>query len=418
MDKEKPREIENAWRSYRTLVVVAAFIFLVPAWAGFIPGDVLHIDIVNVMVLAGVYACAVIGLNLLIGYAGQISLGHAAFFGIGAYTTAILCTRVTWCPTWLGIVAGTVLAGAVGWLVGKPVLRLKGNYLAMATLGLGEIAFILFQQGMPDIVRWIVLFGAVPTVAGVACWQGIMSRKGGKGFDYRPLVSTLAVFLVIDIVSFMFVKQNTKGTVGILDIPPLSIFGFKFDTDLKYYFVVWAVVMLLMLVSINLIRSRVGRALRALHSSEVAADAMGVNSGRYKTNVFVLSAAFAGLGGALFALFQKYINPESFILSISILFVTMVVVGGMGNVWGGLIGVVLLTFLPSVIQALPQWIPGLPSGLANFSNYQLVLYGLLLIVFMMFLPSGVASGLLRAAKSTGVRARRIRDRIKARKMEG
>ncbi|MHB8896450.1 MAG: branched-chain amino acid ABC transporter permease [Candidatus Geothermincolia bacterium] len=360
MDGQLTRHQDSDMRSYRTLFIVAVFILLIPAWAKFIPGEVLHMDIVNVMVLAGVYACAVIGLNLLIGYAGQISLGHAAFFGIGAYTTAILCTRVHWFPTWLGIIAGTVLAGAVGWLVGKPVLRLKGNYLAMATLGLGEIAFILFQQ----------------------------------------------------------VKGLTGGTVGILNIPPLSIFGLKFDTDLKYFFVVWIIVMLLMLITINLIRSRVGRALRALHSSEVAADAMGVNTGRYKTNVFVLSAAFAGLGGSLFALFQKYINPESFVLAVSILFVTMVVVGGMGNIWGGLIGVIILTFLPSVIQALPQWIPGLPSGLSNFSNYQLVLYGLLLILFMMFLPKGVAFGLSRAAEYTEARARHLRDRRNAKKMEG
>lgn len=360
MDGKMLKQNESDWRSYRTLIIAAAFIFLIPLWARFIPGDVLHMDIVNIMVLAGIYACAVIGLNLLIGYAGQISLGHAAFFGIGAYTTAILCTRIHGFPTWLGMIAGTVLAAAVGWLVGKPVLRLKGNYLAMATLGLGEIAFILFQQ----------------------------------------------------------VKGLTGGTVGILNIPPLSIFGLKLDTDLKYYFVVWIVVMVLMLISINLIRSRVGRALRALHSSEVAAEAMGVNTSRYKTNVFVLSAGFAGLGGALFALFQKYINPESFVLSVSILFVTMVVVGGMGNIWGGLIGVVILTFLPSVIQALPQWIPGLPSGLSNFSNYQLVLYGLLLILFMMFLPKGVAFGLGRAATYTRTRARKVRDRMKARKMEG
>lgn len=360
MDRQLQAKSDSGWRSYRTLIIVTVFILVLPVWARLIPGDVLHMDIVNIMVLAGIYACVVIGLNMLIGYAGQISLGHAAFFGIGAYTTAILCTKIHGFPTWLGMIAGTLLAAGVGWLVGKPVLRLKGNYLAMATLGLGEIAFILFQQ----------------------------------------------------------VKGLTGGTVGILDIPPLSIFGLKLDTDLKYYFVVWIVVMLLMLISINLIRSRVGRALRALHSSEIAADAMGVNTGRYKTNVFVLSAAFAGLGGALFALFQKYINPESFVLSVSILFVTMVVVGGMGNIWGGLIGVIILTFLPSVIQALPQWIPGLPSGLSNFSNYQLVLYGLLLIVFMMFLPKGVAFGLSRAASGLRVRTRHLKDRLKARKMEG
>jgi branched-chain amino acid transport system permease protein len=177
-----------------------------------------------------------------------------------------MCTRLKWFPPWLGVLAGVLLAGVIGWLVGKPVLRLKGHYLAMATLGLGEIAFILFQQ----------------------------------------------------------VKGLTGGTVGILDIPPLSVFGLKFDTDFKFYLLVWIVVMLLMLLSINLIRSRTGRALRALNSSEVAADAMGVNTSRYKVQVFVLSAMFAGLGGALFAHFQKYINPESFVFSLSILFITMV----------------------------------------------------------------------------------------------
>jgi len=359
MDKQLARPLDDG-RDYRTLGIVTAFILLIPVWARFIPGDVLHIDIVNVMVLAGIYACVVVGLNLLVGYAGQISLGHAAFFGIGAYTTAILCTRIHGFPTWLGVMAGAALSGAIGWLVGKPVLRLKGHYLAMATLGLGEIAFILFQQ----------------------------------------------------------LKGLTGGTVGILDIPPLSIFGLKFDTDLKLYFVVWIIVMALMLLSINLMRSRVGRGLRALHSSEVAADAMGVNTSTYKVQVFVLSAAFAGLGGALFAHFQKYINPESFVLAVSIMFITMVVVGGMGNIWGGLIGVLLLTFLPQVIQAMPQWIPGLPSALQNFSNYELVLYGLLLILFMMFLPKGVADGLGRATDFTEVRARRLGDRRRAKKLEG
>lgn len=360
MDRHLDRPADSGWKSYRTLIIVTLFILLIPFWARLIPGDVLHIDIVNVMVLAGIYACVVLGLNLLVGYAGQISLGHAAFFGIGAYTTAILCTRFHWFPSWLGVILGAALAGAIGWLVGKPVLRLKGHYLAMATLGLGEIAFILFQQ----------------------------------------------------------LKGLTGGTVGLLDIPPLSVLGLKFDTDFKFYFIVWIAAMVLTLLSINMIRSRIGRGLRALHSSEIAADAMGVNAERYKVQVFVLSCVFAGLGGALFAHYQRYINPESFTFSISILFITMVVVGGMGNIWGGILGVVILMFLPSVIQALPRWIPGLPSGLQNFSNYQLVIYGLLLILFMMFMPKGVAEGLQRAWAYCVIKYRHMRDRMRARKIEG
>ncbi len=355
-------------KEYRTLLIFAVAVFIVPAWATFIPGDVLHMDIVNIMVFAGIYSCVVIGLNLLVGYAGQISLGHAAFFGVGAYTTAILCTRFSWFPTWLGVLAGVLLAGAIGWLVGVPVLRLKGHYLAMATLGLGEIAFILFTQ-----LKWL-------TGGTIGVPQGL--------------------------------------NVSVAEIPSLSVFGFRFDTDIKFFFLAWGIVVLLMLLNINIIKSRVGRGLRALHSSEVAADAMGVDTARYKTRVFVLSAMFAGLGGALFAHFQRYINPESFVFSVSILFITMVVVGGMGNLWGGIVGVIVLTFLPSVIQALPQWIPGIPESLTNFSNYSLVLYGILLILFMMFMPQGIAAGLSRGLAFTQKRGRRLRDRFEARKYEG
>lgn len=368
MDSKLEKGRSSGWGDYRTLLVVAAFIFLVPAWSSLIPGEALHMDIVNVMVFAGIYACVVIGLNLLVGYGGQISLGHAAFFGIGAYTTAILCTRFAWFPTWLGALAGVLLAGLIGWLIGIPVLRLKGNYLAMATLGLGEIAFILFTQ----------LKGLTGGTIGIP--QGL--------------------------------------NVSVSEIPPLSVFGFKFDTDIKFFFLAWAIVMLLMLLNINIIRSRVGRGLRALHSSEIAADVMGVNTSRYKTQVFVLSAMFAALGGALFAHFQRYINPESFVFSVSILFITMVVVGGMGNLWGGIVGVIVLTFLPSVIQAMPQWIPGIPESLTNFSNYSLVLYGLLLIVFIMFMPQGITAVLSRASTFTGRKAKQLRDRIQARKYEG
>lgn len=355
----KKKGLDNT-HGYRTLALVAAFIFTLPLWTRLIPGDVLHMDIVNLMVLSGIYACVVIGLNMLVGYAGQVSLGHAAFFGIGAYTVAILCTRFTWFPTWLGVLLGSLLAGAVGWLVGKPVLRLSGHYLAMATLGFGEIVFILFRE----------------------------------------------------------LTGLTKGTVGITDIPALSIFGLKFDTDFKLYYLVWAVIIIMMLVTINIIRSRVGRALRALHSSEVAAGAMGVHTSRYKTNVFVLSALFAGVGGGLFALFQRYVNPDSFHFAVSVLFLTMVVVGGMGNIWGGLVGVVTLTFLPSIITALPQWIPAFPESLQNFSNYTLVLYGFLLIIFMIFMPKGIAHGLSRGAAISARGLKRVRDRVTARKYGG
>lgn len=346
-------------RRYVILLVIAAFVFLVVPWMEYIPGDIVHIDIINLMTLAGIYACVAIGLNLLVGYAGQISLGHAAFFGIGAYTTAILCTRFSWFPPWIGVILGGVLAGAIGWLVGVPVLRLKGHYLAMATLGLGEIAYIVFRQ-----------------------WSGL-----------------------------------TGGTKGIVGIPPLSFFFVEFDTNLELFFLVWAIVMGMMILSINIIRSRLGRSMRALHSSEDAADAMGVNTSRVKVKIFVLSAVFAGVGGAIYAHFLQYIDMNLFTFSVSILFITMVVVGGMGNVWGGLIGAVFLTFLPEVIRSLPYWIPGMPESLTNFSNYTLVLYGFLLIIFMMFMQKGIAAGLARGIGYLERRGKRIMDRARAKKYE-
>jgi branched-chain amino acid transport system permease protein len=155
-----------------------------------------------------------------------------------------------------------------------------------------------------------------------------------------------------------------------------------------------------------------------LHSSEEAADAMGINTGRQKVHVFVLSAVFAGVGGALFAHFLKYIDPASFTFFLSILFITMVVVGGTGNIWGGLVGVIVLMFLPAVIQALPFWVPGVPESLTKFSNYSLVLYGLLLIIFMMFMPRGIAFGLSRGVDYTRNKYRHLMDRVKAQKYKG
>ncbi len=350
--KVKAKRCEN---KYKNFAIASVLILIVPLWARFIPGNLIHMDIVNVMALAGIYSCAVIGLNLLIGYAGQISLGHAAFFGIGAYSVAILSTRYPGFPAWLGIIIGAIISCAISWIVGKPVLKLKGHYLAMATLGLGEIGFIFFREA-----------------------TGI-----------------------------------TKGTVGIIAIPPLSIFGIVIDSDFKIFYVVWITVLLLMLFSMNLIKSRFGRALRALHSSEIAAEAAGVNTSKYKTVVFVMSAVFTAVGGGLFAVFQRYVNPESFHFSVSILFITMVVVGGLGNLWGAVIGSIIITFLPSIISALPYWFPFMPESLTNFGNYTLVLYGILLIVFMIFMPKGIAYALEISYSSALRGMKRIRDRISA-----
>ena len=228
---------------------------------------------------AGLFAILAVGLNLLMGYAGQISLGHAAFFGLGAYASAILTTRHGWNP-WLALGAGLVVTGLIAYLIARPVLRLKGHYLAMATLGFGIIVHILLVQ----------------------------------------------------------TGSLTGGPDGIGEIPPLSLFGWAIDTDGRWYGVIAATLLLVVLLALNLMDSRTGRALRALHGSEVAAGLMGIDTAAAKTSVFVLAALTAGLAGSLFAHQQAFVSPDSFNFFVSIELVTMVVLGGMASTYGAILG--------------------------------------------------------------------------------
>ncbi len=275
---------------------------------------------ISVLVFVGIYGIATMGLNLLMGYAGQISLGHAAFYAIGAYMSGILTTVYN---VHFGIAAAAALvaAAAVGYGIGIPCLRLKGHYLAMGTLAFGEIVYIVLNA-------------------------------------------------TVDI---------TGGPSGIAAIPQLQISGFVFDTDRKYYMLVWAVFVVLFMVSRNIINSRTGRALRSIHGSEQAASATGVNVARLKVQVFVLSAVYAALAGVLYAHFVTFISPQSSELMHSIRMLTMVVVGGMGHLWGGVLGAAILTVLPEL--------------LSYFEDYDMLIYGLILLVMVMFLPGGLTRGI-------------------------
>lgn len=273
----------------------------------------------SVFVFIGIYSIATLGLNLLLGYAGQISLGHAAFFAIGAYLSGILTTTrgVHFLPA---AVCGVAAAVAVACVVGIPCLRLRGHYLAMGTLAFGEIVFIVLNAA-------------------------------------------------IDI---------TGGPSGIAGIPQLELAGFAIDSDPKYYCLVWLVFGVLMVLTRNMIDSRIGRALRCLHSSEQAAGAMGINVARLKVIVFVLSAAYAAIAGVLYAHYVTFISPQSAELMFSIRLLTMVVVGGMGHLWGGVVGAGVLTLLPEV--------------LSYFEDYDMLIYGCVLLVMVMFLPGGLTRG--------------------------
>jgi branched-chain amino acid transport system permease protein len=271
--------------------------------------------------LIGLNVIVVLGLNLLMGYAGQISLGHAAFYGLGAYTSGILTATFKVDPL-LALLAGLILSGLVAVLVGIPALRLRGFYLAMATLGFGIIVAIVFQQ-----MDWL-----------------------------------------------------TGGPSGLMGIPSFRLPGVHFDTPRSSFFLVWITVGVILWLSLNIVDSRLGRALRAIHDSETAVLAMGIDSQRLKLLIFVVSALYASLAGSLLAHTINFIAPSSFGFMFSIKLVTMVVVGGMASIWGSLLGAAVLTVLPEL--------------LAVFHDLEVVIFGLILMVVMIFMPRGLFRGVL------------------------
>lgn len=271
------------------------------------------------------YAIVVLGLNLFIGYAGQISLGHAAFFALGAYGSALLNGEWGINP-WLALALAVLGAAGLALLVGIPALRLHGHYLAMATLGFNLVVYIILLQ-----------------------WDAV-----------------------------------TGGPSGYAGIPPLAIGGFAFASDLRLHYLVWGVTLLCLTLALNLVRSGVGRGLAAVAGDEVAAAAFGVDTRAAKVKVFVLSAGFAALAGGLYAHGFGFVSPETFGIFASVDFVTMVVIGGLGSVWGSLFGAALLT-------ALPEWID-------RFETFKEVFHGAILVGVLLFLPQGLVSGAVDLAR--------------------
>ena len=273
--------------------------------------------LVTLLIFVGIYIVVCTGLSLIFGFAGQLSLTQAAFYGIGAYASALITTRLAM-PYWVGLAAAATLPALVAFVIGVPILRLRHFYLAMATLAFSEIMAVIFIQE-------------------------------------------------IDI---------TGGPTGITHVPSPSLFGFKFDTPERYFYLVWVIVLGVVLFSHNLIESRFGRALRAISDNEVAAGAMGVNVTAMKSLMFILSAVFAGIGGSLYAHFVSFVNPDPFAVSLSVLLVIMVAVGGVKSLWGAVLGAIFITVLPSFLGAYKQ--------------YSMLVYGLILVLSLMFMPNGIA----------------------------
>jgi branched-chain amino acid transport system permease protein len=271
---------------------------------------------IGVLIFLGINLIITTGLSLLMGYAGQISLGQAGFFGLGAYTTGILTAKAH-LPLFVSFPAAVCLTAGVAAVVGIPTLRLKGHYLAMATLGLGEIVHIVFNE-----------------------------------------------FLSL-----------TGGPSGFGNIPLVRVFGMELDNDYKYYVFVWGIVAFIVFLSMNIVRSRIGRALKAIHKDETTAVTLGIHTSRFKLMIFVLSAGYAAVAGFLYSHYVTYLSPGSFSLGFSVLLVTMVAVGGMENIWGAFIGTAVLTILPEYLRF--------------FKDYDILIYGSILMAIMLLRPEGL-----------------------------
>ena len=292
---------------------------LLAAWPGIAPRYFVYLAS-----LVAVNAIVAIGLNLLSGYTNQLSFGHAGFLAIGAYTAALLALHAPTIPVPVALLVAGIATGLVGILLGVPCLRLEGLYLTMATLA----------------------FGFVVT-------EAILNLDG-----------------------------LTRGADG-LRVPPAPLGPWRLTSDTSRYYLTIAVALLMVALAANVARTRTGRAFLAIRESEIAAQTSGVNVALYKTVAFAISAFYTGVAGGLFAFVVGYLSPDAFDLVLSVDFVTMIIVGGLGSVPGSIVGALVVTFLH-------DW-------LAAFQNYRPLIFGAVMVLVMLFLPGGLASAFARGA---------------------
>jgi branched-chain amino acid transport system permease protein len=283
----------------------------------------------RVAALIFIFGLAAIGLNILVGFAGQVSLGHAGFLGIGAYATAIGPTHLG-LPPLVAAGAGIVLAGGLAFLVGRPILRLRGHYLAVATLGLGILIAML--------------------ITNESTWTG--------GPDGMP-------------------------------VSRLEVFGWRVRGADTWYWIAGTMLVVGALLAVNLLVSPSGRALRALHDSEIAAAVVGIDVSVAKLTAFVIAAVYAAIAGAMFALFNGFVTPDAAGFINSIELITMVVLGGMGSVFGAVVGAAILVVLP--------------QALTVFHDYEHMMLGLIMMAVMIFLRAGIVPSLIALVSAGGRR---------------
>jgi len=304
-------------RAAVALLVVAAV--TAPLWVA----NPYHL---HVLIMAGIFAILALSLNVLLGYTGQLSLGHAAFFGIGAYTSALLSLPPLEWSFWLALPAAALAAGIAGWAIGRLALKLRGAYFVLVTISFAGVISLVS-------INWM---------------------------------------------------QLTNGPLGLPGVPAPTLGPWTLRTKSSYWYLVLAATALVYLVCRRLIRSRIGRAFVALRENEPLAESVGIDGTRYLVLAAVVSAAMAGVGGSLYAHYTRFVSPEVFLFSYTVTMVIMVIAGGQGTLAGPIVGALLFTVLPEALREAVAW------------QWQMLAYGIVLILCVFFLPRGIVPSLLAA----------------------
>lgn len=307
------------WRIYILLAILVVFPFVTSEY---------YVGIAN---LIGIAIIGALGLNILTGFTGQISIGQGAFLGVGAYTSAIMATRLG-LPFWIALPVAGLITALVGSVFGIPSLRLKGLYLVIATLA-GQV-----------IIEWTMYH-----------WVDL-----------------------------------TRGSQGISNIPSPSFGPFTFDSRVKYYFLTYAFVILGVFFASNLFRSKVGRAFIAVRDRDIAAEAMGVNLFRYKILAFAVSSFYTGIAGSLWAHYLSMVSPEHFTIGVSIEYLAMIIIGGLGTVSGAIFGAIFMTLLPVILREATGPLSGLLPITQVFNSLRDGIFGIIIIMFLIYEPHGIA----------------------------
>jgi branched-chain amino acid transport system permease protein len=306
--------------------IAALFVVILPL--------VLHDYYLSIINLIAIAVVGALGLNILVGYTGQISIGHGAFMSVGAYTAANFATRLDM-PFWISLPLGGLMAAAVGAVVGIPSLRIKGLYLAIATLA------------AQFIIEWTI--NRVPWISG--------------------------------------------GAQASIEVPRPELFGYTIASQRQMYFFLLVFVVLALVGTMNLIRSRIGRAFIAIRDHDIAAEIIGINIFRYKLLAFAISSFYAGVTGVLYTYYFGIANYENFQIVTSIDYLAMIIIGGLGSILGAIFGAIFVTLLPIVIRLLMEGFGGLfftPAAILNIiPNLRLIVFGGLIIFFLVVEPEGL-----------------------------